>query len=438
MSTVKKRAAKAKTSAVRAPRPNPRERAPPLKGKVKKQLQTRMVARLLYVVGCVDIIATVSSSPLIVMFGEAMPLTVLSIVVSMLLFLIPQVFSSFLAERFAIRFGSILSLSLTLFATSVSTFLSVAALHYESCNLYYISRLLSGLFRHPTTIREVIDHQYPEISQYYDGKSTVPYVIAAAMVIGGVFGDTSLGIVAITGIMAVVEAFVATVVLIISFAVSDVPKIVPTVHKLSTLRGWLLRRPRDIAVLVFPLAALNCCVANVQLLYPSVDRRVFQLCYSAIGLHMSMDICLQVVIAPVILKWFSRGSRALVCFCAILLCVSMWVSPLIAKHGFRLYFVVTMFLTDIPAAVLQLAFSTFPTDTFSSTEKELAVKMQNYTKKVIKQWQPVFFMILQYQFPEHAGLTRVFGFPLALGIGIYGLTSRFVCQLPRLLLATLC
>ncbi|CCD15349.1 unnamed protein product [Trypanosoma congolense IL3000] len=140
---------------------------------------------------------------------------------------------------------------------------------------------------------------------------------------------------------------------------------------------------------------------------------------------MSMDICLQVVIAPVILKWFSRGSRALVCFCAILLCVSMWVSPLVAKHGFRLYFVVTMFLTDIPAAVLQLAFSTFPTDTFSSTEKEFAVKMQNYTKKVIKQWQPVFFMMLQYQFPEHAGLTRVFGFPLALGVGIYGLTSRF-------------
>ncbi|CBH17564.1 hypothetical protein, conserved [Trypanosoma brucei gambiense DAL972] len=386
--------------------------------------ETRSIALLLCAAGCADIVAMAALSPLIVMFTQTLSITVFETIIAQLLYLVPQIFSTFVAERFAIRFGGIVLYSLALFATSVSAFLSTAALHCKSVPMYLVSRTVAGLFRHSATVSAVVGHQYPEFSRCCDVKHFAPYFLGVAVILGGVLGDWWPNIAAISGVMALVEFITAVAVGVVAFIFARTPKTVPTAQRQSTLREWLLLQPGSKIAHLLPVALLGFCASIVQSLYPSVDRRVFNFSYLAVGAHMMVDTFMQIFVAPLVLRRYKGTPRVLVCLCSLLFFLSMWASSRFAKHGMGFYFVVSTLLTDLPAAVLQSAFTAYTTNSFKEAERELALKMQVCARKIMKQWQPVLFMVIQMLLPDEKNVNQLVGVPLALGVMMFVLSNR--------------
>ncbi|KAG8347198.1 hypothetical protein TRVL_01978 [Trypanosoma vivax] len=384
----------------------------------------RCAACTLNVVFIADAIVMSVNLPLVVMVSDTLALSFFYVLAAQLMFLIPQAVCTLWAERLAIRLGGVLTYSLTLLATSISLFISSVALRQRSFSLYLCSRLVGGVFRHTTTISAVATHQYPELWDAFDAKKFILHAFVFAALLGGVLGDYGPGIAGISEGLSLVEFTVSMAVGVVSLTVRHQPKTLPTVHTLTAYQNWLLKQSLSATRHFVPVVLTSAAALASQLMYPFVDRRVLHLSFSVVGLHLAVDLLMQILLVPVVVAHYGARLKSLCWHFTTLLIVGVWISPWTADYGVALYLFTTAFLTDLPVAVLQSALGEFAVSQFAPADGQHARRLQLHVRKLTRQWYNVFYVVAQSYLSIRVDENRLLSVPFALGAVAFMLTHR--------------
>ncbi|ORC88475.1 putative retrotransposon hot spot (RHS) protein [Trypanosoma theileri] len=380
-------------------------------------------------VTCIDTIVTVSSLPVISSHIDAVPLSLSTMLLGQSLFYFFQLYSTFVAERFARFSNGMTAYAMTLAATSMSTLVMATALREGSIFLFILTRLLNGLFRHTILLGAFAFHELPATCKSYDMKKFTTFSLIIAVLLGGFLGDYGPGPASTVDILAAVEFCTAIVVGVLSLTLVRKPKVFPAVQTVGAYKEWLFKQSYRDCIVFIPLCLTLFCASMGQCLYPFIDRRGFHLRYSIIGIHMAIVFFIQTTVAPLFLERYSGKNRLLIYISAVLLAFVSWVSNLISDNGIGFYLIVTLLCTDLSASLLEFSFTATALNSFRPSERVFAQKLARHIKQTIKQWSPVVLISSEQIFAERKDGTRIAMFPLAFGIVVFALTNRISLSL---------
>ncbi|KAH9599659.1 hypothetical protein LSM04_005503 [Trypanosoma melophagium] len=378
----------------------------------------------LALVSCIDIIVALSSLPVITLHVDAIPLSLGTLLLGQSLYYFPQLWSTFMAERFARFSDGITAYAVTLFATSIGTFVMATALREGSLFLFLLTRLMNGLLRHTFLFGAFAVHELPTTCKSYDMQKFTKFSLIMAVIIGGFIGDYGPNPASTTEILAIVEFSAAIFVGVLSLTLVRKRKVFPAIKTVRAYKEWLLQHSYKEYIVFIPLCMTLFCASMCQCMYPFIDRRGFHLNYTIIGIHMGVVFFIQSTVTPFIITRYSGKNHLLIYISAVLLVLASWVSNLMADNGIGFYLIVTLLCTDVSATILELSFTSKALNSFLPSERVLAEKLARHIKQTIKQWSPAVLISVEQIFSGRKDGTRVAMFPLALGVITFVFTNK--------------
>lgn len=339
-----------------------------------------------------------------------------------------------MAERFATRFGGVTAYALSLLSNAGIFCLTTIALNQRSSFLYMLTRIMSGFLRHNILTSGLAARELSVVSKDHAMRKVVVFSNIAAMFLGGILGDHGPDIATITTMLALVEFVVAAVVGIISLtsaAKSDSP---PAPRNVQAYKNWLLQPPRPYRGLFAPIpsALVVACASMIQCMYPFTDRMVFELGYKMIGLHLAVVFGIQTLVAPAVVGRFGKNNSLLLCACTILLTLGTCINPWITTNGVVFYLIVTLFFTDVPAAVLELGLDAVAEQGLSSLNTPFTKELHRHWKQAAKQWSVTLLFCIDIMFSGREDATRLVTLPVAISLAVFLLTRHLTVTLGTL------
>ncbi|RNF13986.1 putative retrotransposon hot spot (RHS) protein [Trypanosoma conorhini] len=365
---------------------------------------------------CIDTLANASALPIVTLHSAAVPLSLWSLAMAQALFFFPQLWSSLIADRFARRFNGITAYAATLLATAISILVTANALREHSLFLYLLARLMNGLFRHTSLFAALAIHELPDASKGCDARKLSRVSLIAAMVFGGALGDYVADVAAATDILAVMEFATALALMFLSFTCTFRSKAGNAVPTVKAYKNWLMKQSSHWIPAFAPSALSASYGSMIQCMYPFIDRNFFHLDYVYIGLHMAVLIAVQVFLAPFVVKRYGERNPWMIHICATFLFLGAWTSPWVTNNGLVLYLCMTLLLTDLPAAVLELMFSSAAEGDFKASEKGFAITLHRHVKQTLKQWSRILLVSVHTMLGNREDATRVATMPIAMGL----------------------
>lgn len=280
-------------------------------------------------------------------------------------YFLPQLVTTLLTERVAQYVSSLVLLFLTLMASALSAFTLSYSLETGLLVFFFLSRVISGIFRHEKLIFGLVTKSL----NMQDGAAAVAgrNGMICGFLLSGIAGDTLKNAVLIAKLFTCVQCFAAVLVFCRVLQGGEVKRPVPQ-ERLEYM-NWLstlLSSPPAArqAFLVFGSAMLAATVN--QVVYPLLPPR-YGLSYTFTGAHLAFNVFFQIYGVAYAEKLFTavggvisklllgHGTPHTIAanLAALLLLIGCSVVPhLAAADTLALFYVASFTLIDVPALIL--------------------------------------------------------------------------------------